>query len=69
MLSPDIVDRIQREEERRRRESDRVPLEQPLDRVPEEASPPAEEQAAPGSHVVVINVSQNDVDEFTVLSW
>ena len=73
MLTPEMIERLKDEEEKRRREEERPSLRIPVDEMPRapEMGPEVERTAAtpPGSTVVVLDMSQDDVEEFRVVTW
>lgn len=72
MLSVEIIDQIRKEEERLRREQDAPVLRVPLDDpglVPLPDGEPEESDRPTGGKVVVLDLSQDDVDEFRVAHW
>lgn len=71
MLSIVVIEEMQREEERRKereRPSLRVPVEE-YDLPPQPSEPEAVGKEEHGGRVVVLDMSQDDVEQFRIASW
>lgn len=65
MLSVEIMDKLLKQEKEAKREQERPVLQIPLDTLP----PMEEEKASEASTLIVLDMSDNSLDEFQILSW